>query len=71
MSFSSRGFSIHAATRIEAYAHFYLGIAYAVQEDYSSAVQILTVYKRLVPREEADKADQLLASVRQSMRKQS
>jgi len=47
--------------------YFNLGLALALLEDFSAAIEALNRYKELVSKEEGSKADELLASLKQSV----
>jgi tetratricopeptide (TPR) repeat protein len=49
--------------------YFNLGLVYALNDDYEDAVSALFKYKQLVPEEEGKKADNLLNSLRRSIKK--
>ena len=47
--------------------YFNLGLALALLEDFPAAIEALNKYKELVSKEEGSKADELLASLKQSV----
>jgi tetratricopeptide (TPR) repeat protein len=49
--------------------YFNLGLVYALNDEYEDAINALFKYKQLVPEEEGKKADNLLNSLRRSLKK--
>ncbi len=47
--------------------YFNLGLVHAINEDFGAAIEALDKFKELVPKQEGDKADGLLLSLKQSM----
>lgn len=48
--------------------YFNLGLVHAMNEDYNAAMEALNKYKELTPVEEGSKADELLTSLRRSVK---
>ncbi len=48
-------------------AHFNIGLIHALNRDFKAAFESLTRYKEIAPADEGVKADQILASLRQSL----
>jgi len=47
--------------------YFNLGLAHAINEDFGAAIEALDTFKELVPKEEGEKANALLLTLKQSM----